>query len=165
DGQVSLELPAFPDFAAFTQTLSVIESASRSCGLNSLILQGFPPPTGSDVEWTTITPDPGVIEVNMAPCATALDFHAAQRRIYQLSADLKLAPMRLHYNGDLNDSGGGGHLTLGGPSPAESVFLTNSKLLPRLIALFVRHPCLSYLFNECVGPSSQAPRVDECARD
>jgi hypothetical protein len=37
-------------------------------------------------------------------------------------------------------------------------------LLPRLIAYFVRHPSLSYLFaSASVGSSSQSPRVDESA--
>jgi uncharacterized protein (DUF2126 family) len=126
-----------------------------------------PPPTavGAD-HWLTVTPDPGVVEVNTAPCATAQELYAQARAIWAAAAAAGLAPGRHRYNGDPADSGGGGQLTLGGPSPTASPFVRYPHVLPALVRYANNHPSLSYWFaGECVGSASQGPRPDEGARE
>jgi uncharacterized protein (DUF2126 family) len=128
-------------------------------------LRGFPPPVDASVAWTTLTPDPAVLEVNQAPYESLGAFHAASRNLFALAAEVGLEPYRLQYDGSLTDSGGGGQLTFGGPSPAQSPFFVYPSLLPRLIRYLVQHPALSYWFaTRYVGGSSQSPRPDEGTR-
>ncbi len=122
-----------------------------------------PPPTelGGD-HWLSVTPDPGVVEVNMAPCATALEFGAQARRVWAAASAAGLSAVRHRFNGDIADSGGGGQISIGGSRPHASPFVRYPHVLPALIRYFNNHPSLSYWFaNECVGSASQGPRPDE----
>ena len=163
-GSVRVEFPSCRSASMFCDLLTDVGEAARALALPSLILGGFGPPADAGLEWTTVTPDPGVVEVNMAPCLDAHHFLKEQRAIYAAAERTGLSGYRLYYNGETTDSGGGGHLTFGGPTPDASPFFVSPHLLPRMIAYFVRHPSLSYLFaSASVGSSSQSPRVDESA--
>jgi uncharacterized protein (DUF2126 family) len=125
------------------------------------------PPTdlGGD-RWMSVTPDPGVVEVNMAPCGSARDLYAHARTVWSAAATAGLSPLRFRFNGDIADSGGGGQLTLGGSRPDASPFVRYPHVLPALIRYINNHPSLSYWFaNECVGSASQGPRPDEGTRE
>ena len=126
-----------------------------------------PPPTEiSDDHWLSVTPDPGVVEVNMAPTSSVTAFVAQAQRIWAAARASGLSPVRHRYNGDLVDSGGGGQLTLGGSRPETSPFVRYPHVLPALIRYLNNHPSLSYWFaNECVGSASQGPRPDEGVRE
>lgn len=125
------------------------------------------PPTelGGD-HWLTVTPDPGVVEVNMAPCASIAELASQAQRIWSAARSAGLSPSRARFNGDVVDSGGGGQITLGGSHPTTSPFLRYPHVLPALIRYINNHPSLSYWFaNECVGSASQGPRPDEGVRE
>ena len=157
-----VELPDCGEPERFLNLLADIGTAATACGLPSLMLGGFPPPVDVAIAWTTLTPDPAVVEANLAPAPDALTFLHDNRVGFAAAQTAGLASYRLHYNGQITDSGGGGHLTLGGPRPEHSPFLSYPHLLPALISYFNHHPALSYLFaSDSVGNSSQAPRPDE----
>ena len=114
----------------------------------------------------TVTPDPGVVEINMAPCATMRAFWQQCGQIWAAARTAGLSPVRRRFNGDLADSGGGGQITLGGERPEASPFLRYPHVLPALIRYINNHPSLSYWFaSECVGSASQGPRPDEGTRE
>jgi uncharacterized protein (DUF2126 family) len=114
----------------------------------------------------TVTPDPGVVEVNMAPAPDAAGFLAQLRAVYAAAAEAGLSPFRWRWNGQVADSGGGGQVTLGGPSAEASPFFRAPSMLPGMLRYLNRHPSLSYWFaTECVGGASQGPRPDEGARE
>jgi uncharacterized protein (DUF2126 family) len=123
------------------------------------------PPSVAELEgdhWLTVTPDPGVVEVNMAPCGTVQAFAAQAEAVWQAAGASGLSAVRCRYNGDVTDSGGGGQLSIGGATPASSPFVRYPHVLPALIRYFNNHPSLSFWFaNECVGSASQGPRPDE----
>jgi uncharacterized protein (DUF2126 family) len=124
-----------------------------------------PSDLGGD-HWITVTPDPGVVEVNMAPCANVRELGEQAARIWAAAHAAGLSPLRHRFNGDIADSGGGGQLTLGGTTPSASPFIRYPHVLPALIRYVNNHPSLSYWFaNECVGSASQGPRPDEGTRE
>ncbi len=164
DGQpwARIELPAYAAVADFLAALACVARSARACGLPTLILGGCAPPLDATVEFTTVTPDPAVIEINTAPSVSAADFLRRSREIYAAAAERGLAPYRLHFNGAVADSGGGGQITLGGPSALASPFLGVPQLLPRLVRFFNHHPSLSYNYShDFVGSSGQSARADE----
>lgn len=159
---IRAELPDCREVAVFFQVLSCLAAAAKQAGLTSLRLQGFPPPVDQSVAWTTLTPDPAVVEINMAPAPTVQDFFEDAERCYQAAAQIGLASYRLQFNGVVSDSGGGGQFTLGGPSATDSPFLRYPMLLPRLLRYLNAHPALSYWFApSSIGSYSQSPRPDE----
>ncbi|MDQ2695425.1 MAG: transglutaminase family protein, partial [Pseudomonadota bacterium] len=161
-----LELPALAGVDAFQQLLAAVAGAARTAGVEGLILAGFPPPVDASVHWTTLTPDPAVVEANMAPAADAATFYAWSRALFAAARRQRLSPRRFYYNGEIADSGGGGQITLGGPAPAASPFFKSPQLLPHLIRYCNRHPSLSYHFAPLfIGSSSQSPRPDERDRE
>lgn len=161
-----LELPALAEVVDFLSLLEAAAEAAQVVGLPALVLAGYPPPVDATVEWTTVTPDPAVIEVNAAPDASASAFLQRSRCTYAAAAAQGLAPYRLYYNGLVADSGGGGQITLGGPSAESSPFLRHPRLLTRLVCYFNRHPALSYLYcHDYVGGSGQSARADERGSD
>ncbi|HEY5923901.1 MAG TPA: transglutaminase family protein, partial [Kofleriaceae bacterium] len=125
-----------------------------------------PPSDLAGDRWLSVTPDPGVVEVNMAPSASTVAFYAHARAVWSSATAAGLAPSRYRFNGDPGDSGGGGQITLGGSRPDASPFVRYPHVLPALIRYLNNHPSLSLWFaNECVGSASQGPRPDEGTRE
>ena len=160
--QPCIELPGFSQVAIFMDFVQRLGQAARETGLDDLVWRGFPPPVDKTVAWTTLTPDPAVLEVNEAPAASAAEFLEMSRRLFAAAAAEGLAPYRLQYNGLMSESGGGGQFTLGGPSPERSPFFIAPRLMAHLVVYFNHHPSLSYWFAPVyIGSFSQSPRPDE----
>jgi uncharacterized protein (DUF2126 family) len=163
---VQVELPEFADVDQWLLFSEVLGRAVNKVGLSNLVLSGYPPPVNDQVAWTTVTPDPGVLEVNMAPCPTVTEFHTEQQRLHAAAESVGLSAFQLFFNGEVVDSGGGQHLTFGGRSSQSSPFFVEPRLLPRLISYLNRHPSLSYWFAvRSVGSCSQQPRPDEVSAE
>ena len=161
-----IELPAFADVSSLRWFLNLLAQVAIESDVATLVLAGYPPVVDETVCWTTITADPAVVEVNMSPATCAEELLASLESLHAAATSAGLAPFRLHYNGTESDSGGGGQVTLGGPTAAMSPFLLAPDLLPRLLRYFNRHPSLSYMHApDCVGSASQAPRADENVRE
>ena len=131
-----------------------------------LLLEGYPPPKGPQLRSISVTPDPGVLEVNIPPTADTDSYVELMQTAYDAALHAGLHSEKYLLDGRLAGSGGGHHLTLGGPTPLESPFLQRPELLASLIAFLQHHPSLSYMFTGLfVGPTSQAPRVDEARHE
>jgi len=116
--------------------------------------------------WLAVTPDPGVLEVNLPPSPDLEKFLALSKAAYRAAAAVGLSSERFRFNGEATDSGGGGQITLGGPRPESSPFFVQPWLLPAVLRYLQLHPALSYAFaGECVGSASQGPRPDEGVRE
>ena len=102
---INVELPAFKPVNRFLQFLEVLNMSANEAGLNTLQLTGYPPPIDQFISWTTVTPDPAVIEINQAPEPGISGFYAANRELFEIASSLGLSSYRLHYNGSSSDAG------------------------------------------------------------
>jgi len=161
DGLLYIYLPPTEQAEHFVDLIRRVEAAAAKIDC-PVVLEGYGPPPDPRITSTTVTPDPGVIEVNVAPTAS----FAAQRQqletLYDEARRARLSTESFDVDGTHSGTGGGNHITLGGITPADSPLLRRPDLLVSMLTYWQRHPSLSYLFaGRFIGTTSQAPRVDE----
>ncbi len=165
DGRVHVFLPPLERADDAVELLGAIEAAAARLGV-PVVVEGYPPPSDERLRQLSVTPDPGVIEVNVPPAVDWDDLVDITTAVHAEARECRLGTERFDLDGAHWGTGGGNHMTIGGPTAADSPVLRRPDLLASLVTYWQHHPSLSYLFSgRFVGPTSQAPRVDEARVD
>jgi uncharacterized protein (DUF2126 family) len=161
DGILGVFLPPLRDGEDYAALVAAIEASAARTG-RPVRLEGYAPPFDKRINAIKITPDPGVLEVNVHPAVSWRDAIAITTAVYDEAAQIGLGAEKFRLDGRHLATGGGNHIVVGGITPADSPFLRRPDLLASIIAYWQNHPALSYIFSgQFVGPTSQAPRADE----
>ena len=164
-GALNVFLPPVPTTEDYLELVAAVEETATRIGV-AVRLEGYRPPHDPRLEALTITPDPGVIEVNVPVARSFREYWDTLELLADAANHAGLATEKYQLDGREAGSGGGNHLTLGGPATLQSPFLQRPELLASLLRTVQRHPALSYVFTGLfIGPTSQAPRVDEARHD
>jgi uncharacterized protein (DUF2126 family)/transglutaminase-like putative cysteine protease len=164
DGILNVFFPPLPSTEAFVDLVEAVEDTAAELKL-PVRIEGYPPLRDPRLNQFAVTPDPGVIEVNIHPAHSWEELVSNTEILYEEARQTRLGTEKFDVDGRHTGTGGGNHIVMGGNMPADSALLRRPDLLRSVIGYFVNHPALSYLFSGMfVGPTSQAPRLDE-ARD
>jgi len=165
DGRLYIFMPPTDTLEDYLDLVGAIEQTATDLKM-PIVLEGYLPPHDHRIQIIKVTPDPGVIEVNVHPAASWRTLVDNTNAFYNEARQCRLATEKFDLDGKHTGTGGGNHIVMGGPTPSDSPFLRRPDVLKSLLAFWINHPSLSYFFsNRFIGPTSQAPRADEGRSD
>ncbi|TXE02829.1 DUF2126 domain-containing protein [Algoriphagus aquimarinus] len=161
EGKLFIFFPPLNRIENYLDLVSAVERTAEKLEI-PILIEGYDPPSDKRIEKMMITPDPGVIEVNIQPAKSWKEITNNYGILYEKARESRLISEKFNVDGKHTGTGGGNHITLGGSSPENSPLLRRPDVLRSFITYWQHHPSLSYLFStQFIGPTSQAPRVDE----
>ena len=165
DGRLHVLLPYAPILADYLDLVSAVEDTCQHLQM-PVWIEGYAPAIDPRLKSLSVTPDPGVLEINLPPARDWEELEHVNCRLDAKARQNRLVSEKYGFNGNCEATGGGSHIVIGGATIADSPILRRPDLLRSMVAFWQNHPSLSYLFSGMyVGPTSQYPRVDEARID
>ena len=165
EGRLHVFLPYVSVIADYLDLIAAVEDTCQY--LNRTIwIEGYTPPADPRIRAFSLTPDPGVLEVNLPPTSNWDELEEINAILFEQALRNRLIAGKFAYDGSHLATGGGSHIVIGGATVPDSPLLRRPDLLRSMVGFWQNHPSLSYLFSGMyVGPTSQYPRVDEARAD
>ena len=119
-------MPPLPQLEDYIELLAAIEDTAEE-SRTPIVIEGYTPPKDYRLKQIKITPDPGVIEVNVHPANDWDELIKNTTAFYEEARLSRLGTEKFMLDGRHSGTGGGNHIVLGGHTAADTMFSSASK--------------------------------------